>query len=76
MDRDGDGFVTLEDLREFLSNNGFFATERELQGIMQKCDKDGDNRIAFSEFVDELSPKLGYWNDKNNRNYETFFAVN
>ena len=55
MDRDGDGFVTLEDLREFLSNNGFFATEkteRELQGVMQKCDKDGDygdNRIAFSD---------------------------
>jgi Ca2+-binding EF-hand superfamily protein len=30
MDRDCDGFLDLEDLREFLAQNGFFATEREL----------------------------------------------
>jgi hypothetical protein len=30
LDSDLDGYVTLDDLREYLSNNGFFATEREL----------------------------------------------
>lgn len=34
MDRNCDGYLSLDDLREFLSNNGFFATERELGGIM------------------------------------------
>lgn len=60
MDTDCDGYLALEDVREFLANNGFFATERELAGIVQKCDKIGDGRISFSEFVDEFAPKLGY----------------
>lgn len=60
MDTDGDNFITLDDIREFLASSGFYATERELAGIMQKCDKDGDGRISFAEFVDEFSPKLGY----------------
>jgi len=30
MDTDMDGYLTLDDLREFLANNGFYATEREL----------------------------------------------
>jgi Ca2+-binding EF-hand superfamily protein len=60
MDRDCDGFLDLEDIREFLALNGFFATERELQGIMSKCDKNNNGRINFSEFVDEFSPKLGH----------------
>lgn len=60
MDQDIDGYLIVDDIREFLANNGFFATERELQGIMHKCDKDGDGRISFNEFVDEFSPKLGF----------------
>jgi Ca2+-binding EF-hand superfamily protein len=30
LDRSASGHLTLEDIREFLANNGFFATEREL----------------------------------------------
>lgn len=59
MDRDCDGWVDLDDLREFLANTGFYATERELQGIMTKCDTNNNGRISFAEFVDEFSPKLG-----------------
>ena len=54
IDRNGMGQLALEDVREFLANNGFFATERELQGVMQKCDKTGDGRISFNEFIDEF----------------------
>jgi Ca2+-binding EF-hand superfamily protein len=59
IDINGMGHLALEDVREFLAINGFFATERELQGIMQKCDKSGDGRINFNEFIDEFQPKLG-----------------
>ena len=59
MDRDCDGYVDLDDVREFLANTGFYATERELQGIMTKCDTNNNGRISFAEFVDEFSPKLG-----------------
>ena len=60
MDINNNGSLSLLELRDFLANNGFFATERELQGIIQKCDKTADGRISFNEFVDEFSPKLGF----------------
>ena len=41
-----------------LADHGFFATERELISIMRKFDKDMDLKISYSEFFDELSPKL------------------
>ena len=34
MDNDMDGYLDIEDFREFLANNGFYATERELSGVM------------------------------------------
>ena len=59
MDTDCDGYLDLEDFREYLANNGFYATERELQTVMHKVDRNNNGRITFSEFVDEFSPKLG-----------------
>lgn len=59
MDRDCDGQLDIDDIREFLANTGFYATERELQGIMSKVDKSNNGLISFAEFVDEFSPKLG-----------------
>ena len=54
MDTDMDAHLCLEDFREFLANHGFYATERELQGIFFKCDKNQNGRITFAEFVDEF----------------------
>jgi Ca2+-binding EF-hand superfamily protein len=58
LDGDMDGYIELNDLREFLANNGFYATERELQGVLHKCDKNQIGRVTFAEFVDEFQPKL------------------
>jgi Ca2+-binding EF-hand superfamily protein len=41
-----------------LADHGFFATERELCAIMNKFDRNNNGRISFTEFVDEVSPKL------------------
>jgi Ca2+-binding EF-hand superfamily protein len=41
-----------------LSEHGFFATERELNHLMHKFDRDKDLKISYSEFVDEVTPKL------------------
>lgn len=49
------------DIRDMLADHSFFATERELNSIMSKFDRDRDSKIAFSEFVEELSPKLAMW---------------
>ena len=59
MDKQNLGYLGVEELREFLGENGFFATERELMGLIAKADRTGDGRISFNEFVDEFSPKLG-----------------
>ena len=41
-----------------LAENGFFATERELNSIMSKFSIYKDQKITFSEFIDELTPKI------------------
>ena len=58
-DKDSDGVVTPKDIRDMLSENGYFATEKELHLIMHKFDKDRDGKICLSEYADELLPKLG-----------------
>ena len=52
------GIVLCSDLREVLAENGFYATERELQGLMYRLDRDCDNCISFQDFMDELTPKI------------------
>lgn len=58
IDKNRDGVVTGQDIRDMLAEHGFFATEKEMNFIMFKFDKYRDTKIAFSEFVEEMSPKL------------------
>lgn len=53
-----DGYVSSEDIRNMLAEHGFFATERELVSIMKKFDRDGDSKINYSEFIEEMTPKI------------------
>lgn len=50
IDRDGDGFIRSCDLRDMLADNGFYATVRELAGLVHRLDQDKDNRISLAEF--------------------------
>ena len=52
------GLILASDLREVLAEHGFYATERELQGLMYRLDRDGDQCVSFQDFMDELQPKL------------------
>jgi Ca2+-binding EF-hand superfamily protein len=38
IDRDGDGFIRACELRDMLADNGFYATERELTGLVHRLD--------------------------------------
>lgn len=58
LDGDGDGFLRQSELREALADNGFYATERELAGLMHRLDWDKDNRVSFAEFAEQFTPKL------------------
>jgi calmodulin len=51
FDRDGDGFLTRQDLFHVLEMLGEEPTDDDLDGMMQEADRDGDGRISYSEFV-------------------------
>lgn len=60
IDRDNDGVVTGHDIRDMLAEHGFYATEKEMQFVMHKFDRDADGKVVFSQLVEEMRPKLSY----------------
>jgi Ca2+-binding EF-hand superfamily protein len=56
-DKNRDGAITSNDIRDTLAEHGFFATEKEIGFIMYKFDKDRDQKIGYSEFIQEMTPK-------------------
>lgn len=52
------GVILAGDLRDILAEQGFYTTERELQGLMTRLDRDRDAFISRRDFMDELAPKL------------------
>lgn len=58
LNRDRDGMVKHRDFRDILAENGFYSTDRELNGLMYRLDRNKDQNVSFQEFSDELAPKL------------------
>ena len=56
-DRDGNGSISLLELREVLRNLGEKVTDDEINQIIRMADQDGDGEIDYDEFV-ELRRKL------------------
>jgi Ca2+-binding EF-hand superfamily protein len=52
------GVILAGDLRDILAEQGFYTTERELQGLMTRLDRDRDAAISRRDFMDELAVKL------------------
>lgn len=57
IDKDKNGFVTINEFQKFLENFGVMTSPRDLMVIMQKFDKNNDGRVSYSEFIDEITPK-------------------
>jgi Ca2+-binding EF-hand superfamily protein len=57
VDYDRNGFITREEFRGILRQYGFFASETELQWLLERYDRDLDGRISYGEFVEEILPK-------------------
>ena len=57
VDKDRNGFITLDEFQNVLQSHGVFATSKDLQGLLDKYDKNRDGRVTYSEFVDEVTPK-------------------
>lgn len=57
IDRDRNGFITLEELRAVMEENGCKVSNRDLKCLMERYDKNRDGRVSYSEFVQEVTPK-------------------
>jgi calmodulin len=51
FDRDGDGSITINELRTVMHALGQNPTEAELQGMLNAVDADGNGVIDFPEFL-------------------------
>jgi Ca2+-binding EF-hand superfamily protein len=57
VDRNRNGFITIEEFQNVLQSHGIFATSKDLQALIEKYDKNRDGRVTYSEFVEEVTPK-------------------
>lgn len=57
FDRNGDGYITEEELKQALLNLGERLTGEELKGMIAAADKDGNGLIDYSEFVAMMKNK-------------------
>lgn len=57
LDKDKNGFITMNEFQSVLQSQGIIVNGKDLQGLMEKYDKNKDGRVSYSEFVDEVTPK-------------------
>jgi len=51
FDKNGDGGISVDELRIFLETLGQKPTDKEVQSLMAEVDEDGNNEIDFDEFL-------------------------
>jgi len=57
VDANNNGFITKDEFRRLLCRAGVCATEKELNSLVDRYDKNADGRVSYSEFMDEILPK-------------------
>ena len=58
FDKDGNGFITSQELRHVMTHLGEKITEDEADVMIKEADLDGDSRINYEEFVKNDDGKL------------------
>jgi calmodulin len=54
FDKDGNGYLTKEELGHVMHQLGQWARMEELQDMLAEIDTDGDGNVSFEEFVEIL----------------------
>ena len=54
MDKNGDGVVTLSEMRGMLKSLGIYKNEKELKKIYKEADRNGDGRIELDELITSI----------------------
>ena len=56
-DREGQGFITNDTLREIITELLAPLTEEEVEGILEELDEDGSGSMDFDEFCEMMMTK-------------------
>ena len=51
FDKDGDGFISAEEIQQEMSNHGDIFTEEQIKQMMEGADSNGDGKIDYEEFM-------------------------
>lgn len=54
FDKDGNGFITAEELKSALLNLGEKMEDSEIKAMIAAADKDGNGEIDYEEFIDMM----------------------
>ena len=65
IDKDKDGSITSEEIGSALEAMGKFVTPTEIRDMINLIDSDGNGKIEFSEFLENIKQKLGSGEWKN-----------
>ena len=57
FDKDGNGFISADELRHVINNFGEKLTDEEVDEYIRDADIDDDGQINYEEFVTLLMPK-------------------
>ncbi|CAF0929142.1 unnamed protein product [Rotaria sordida] len=71
FDQNGDGSITLSELRIVLDQMGLDPSEEELQDMIREVDEDQSGTISFAEFVDMVKKAV----DTNKNSREELFRA-
>jgi len=57
FDKDGNGYVTVDELKEVMSKLDEHLTDHEVSAMMTEADIDGDGQVNYEEFVKMMRSK-------------------
>jgi len=57
LDKDQNGYIRGYEFKELLNEHGYFASQKEINGLIERYDRNQDGKVSYSEFTNEMTPK-------------------
>eukprot|EP00092_Neocalanus_flemingeri_P016037 GFUD01017357.1.p1 GENE.GFUD01017357.1~~GFUD01017357.1.p1 ORF type:complete len:167 (+),score=64.83 GFUD01017357.1:67-567(+) len=58
LDKNGDGILTVSEMRQTLNAAGKDYTLKDVQKMVKKADKNGDGRVVWEEFLELMAEQM------------------